>query len=200
MKKFHWNTLTICYGGFVLVSVLMCLLALTTDTLRGLNGQNPITLDMEDCVVTDLQQQEDGSWKVTQLDPQILVPEQQMPLRRVDLYMTSDRNPGEISGYYLTKPGQDYSVMQQVWAREYEPGHFTFQMPRNAQPQLRIDPSSIPGARLTIEKIVLNDATPVWRYFMPSWTWILAAAFLPGLAACFVDWLIYAVGVCKKRK
>lgn len=200
MKKFRWNVLTVCYGGFVLCSVLLCLLAWTTDTMRGLNGQNPVTLTMADCTLSDLEQQEDGSWKVTNLDPQIVLPEQQKLLRRVDLYMTCDRNPGEMSGYYLTKPGQDYSVARQVWAKENTAGRFTFRMPRNAQPMLRIDPASVPGTQLTIEKIVLNDATPIWRYFMPSWTWILAAAFLPGLAACFVDWLVYAAGACKKRK
>ncbi len=200
MKKIRWNIPMICYSGFVALSVLACLVMFLLDTVRGINGQAPVTISIEDCVLSGLEQQADGSYLVTDADPQILLPEQEKPFRRVEMQMQCTQNPGEMSVFYLTKPGQDYSIRQQAWLKEKQPGKYVVELPWKNVVQLRIDPASVPGRSLWLEDITVNSGVPIWQYFVPSWTWILSAVFLPGLAACFLDWLLFAVKTMQNRR
>lgn len=200
MKKIRWNIPMICYSGFVALSILFCLVLLVADTVRGINGQNPTSISIEECALSGLELQADGSYLITDADPQIVLPSQEKPIRRVQLQMQCAQNPGEMSVFYQTKPGQDYSIRQQAWLKEKQQGQYVAQMPWKGAVQVRIDPASVAGRKLQLGDIVVNGGVSFWQYFVPSWTWVLAAVFLPGLAASFLDWLVFFVKTLQNRR
>lgn len=201
MKKIRAKPLVLCYSIFVLASALLCLIAFGADGVGRLTGSiSAAVVPLEECELSGLEAEEDGSWRITDADPQIILPENSGPVRQVLLEMDCDADPGEMNLYYTARPGEDFSVRRQVWAaREGENG-YRFTLPFGPSARVRLDPGNAVSARLVIHSITINPPRSFFSYFAPSWTWLLAAAVLPGLFASALDWLLFALAVCKGKR
>ena len=149
--------------GVFLVAVLLIMLG--TEMLYRATGKvEERFLTIADFEPLEVELPEEGVVITAGADPRLILHEPGV-VRRLMVQVDFSANPGELQGYYATKPDV-YSEKQKVYAEYIGDGWYLFELPYSLQPirSLRMDLGVIPSITVTFGEMRLNtpDTLEAW--------------------------------------
>ena len=155
-------------------AVLLCLLWLGKNAavfgyesyLRSGGKMQTVTYSPDDFELIGIVKTENGEYKTTDGDPQ-LVMDIDMPVARISMECTFSVDPGEMLVYYSEADGRVYSAGKRYWfyAGEENKTLYTAQMPVKNLKSVRIDPTTVAANTMTIENITFNAPKSIGGFF-----------------------------------
>lgn len=196
--------IAVCYAAFLAVSLLCCVVSLSTDRIQRAGGAlTEQTIPVTDFELINMEKGEgENVWVTTSDDPRMILADCPEYIRRVDLtirYINLD--PGEFTLFYMPRTGmEEFDANYRLWARQQQNNGWSFSLPAGKTYGLRIDPGIYDGMQMEITSIVLNAKQPALSFFVPSRSWVISFAVFPALIASAVDAIAAAADAAKQRR
>ena len=166
------------------------------------SARPPTKLSPEKAGLVEVEQEEDGLYRILGPDGQLRFEHLALTGRRLVLQGEFAQNPGELDLYYKKEGQEKYSVNQRVFARPLQSGGYEYILPAGTYTGLRLDTGTEPGNTLLVEEITFNKPLPVYGYFLPSLRGLMVFLALPALASCVIytimEWYRYCIS--KRRQ
>lgn len=155
-------------------AVVLCLVWLGKNLLgfgyeavsRANGSMETFTLYADDFELIGIVKNEDGSYKSTDWDPQMVLV-RDMKVARITIDGTFSISPGEMLAYYTQKEGQGFAAEKRYWfyADEGSDTAYTASMPLKNLKSVRIDPTTFAGNTMEINSITFNAPKSFVQYF-----------------------------------
>jgi hypothetical protein len=120
-------------------------------------------------------------------DPQLTLADRGMRVETLRLVAGYSRQP-LVQTVFWAAPGHAYSPRRMAYPHSIGPEGSLFLLPPGGGQGIRLDPDTVPGNRISIEKVIVNEKRPIYLFFLPSSGEVALLAALPALAACAL-WL-----------
>lgn len=199
-RKKRGAGLLVCYLLVIVLYLAVCGILLLRDVLRTEAGLMPYhSLSVEDFPVQegvkmlDSVPGEDAVRFISIFyDPYfgIEFPEGIYAGRFVVRAEPLNKGCGEMMLYYTTRPGEDFSDRQKLWAQQDASGAWVFDLGGKKVYGLRWDPDTVSTVVWRLDSIELNVFKPAIAYFWPNAQTIAVLLTVPVLL-----WAVLAEGV-----
>lgn len=180
-----------CYAVGLLVFLAVCLVGFAQNRLAYQSGAlQTAALPLDDFDLIDLEKQEDGTLLSVGGDPQLRLRDAARRVENVTVDFSYRLDPVLVNAFWGDPAAGDeaYSPRRMAYGQQAE-GGLRFLLPAAGGQSLRIDPGTVVGNTITINRIVVNEKRPFYAFFIPTAGQGFMLCVLPALAACTI-WLV----------
>lgn len=166
---------------------------------RANGSMETFTLAADDFELVGIIKNDDGSYKSTDWDPQMVLVKD-MKVCRITIDGTYKTAPGEILVYYTQKDGQGFAAEKRYWfyADENSTSTYTAEMPLKNLKSVRIDPTTFAGNTMEINSITFNAPKGFVQFFGLDGSHIFRLMVYSCLAAAVITMLREVFETLKK--
>ena len=180
-----------CYAVGLLVFLVVCLVGLVQNRLAYQSGAlQTAALTLDDFDLVDLEPQEDGTLLSVGGDPQLRLRDTTRRVENVTVDITYRLTPLLVNAFWgdATTGEAAYSPRRMAYGSQTQ-GGLRFLLPPAGGQSLRIDPGTVVGNTIAVNRIVINEKRPFYAFFIPTATQGLVLCALPALVACAIGLL-----------